>query len=188
MSVLADRPEHAQGFILWLTGLSGAGKTTLANGVGAVLRRSRRTELLDGDEVRRYLSAGAGFSKADRDDNVRRIGFVAALLGRNGIATIVAAISPYAAARNEVRRMAEADRTPFVEVHVTAALDTLISRDPKGLYRRALSGELPHFSGISDPYESPTCPDLAVCTDDEPIAVSVERILAVLRKGGLLAE
>lgn len=183
---MADPPQDAQGFVLWFTGVSGAGKTTLANAVDSVLRRHRRTEILDGDEVRRYLSAGHGFSKADRDAHVRRIGFVAALLARNGIATIVAAISPYAEARGEARRLAEVDGTPFVEVGVTAALETLTLRDSKGLYRRALSGELPNFTGISDPYEPPTAADLTICTDDELIPISVEKIFAVLSGRGLL--
>jgi adenylyl-sulfate kinase len=177
---------HDRGFVLWLTGLSGAGKTTIANGVGAVLSRHRKTEILDGDEVRRYLSAGAGFSKEERDANVRRIGFVAALLGRNGVAAIVAAISPYEAARAEVRGLTEADRTPFVEVHVTATIDALVSRDPKGLYHRALSGDLPNFTGISDQYEPPAYPDLEVHTDREEAHESLGRVLALLRERALL--
>ncbi|MGC4001552.1 MAG: adenylyl-sulfate kinase [Anaeromyxobacter sp.] len=175
------------GFILWLTGLSGAGKSTLSARLRPALQAQLPVEVLDGDEVRTFLSAGLGFSREDRDTNIRRIGFVARLLARHGVAVITAAISPYAATRAEVRRAAEAEGLPFVEVHVAAALEALARRDVKGLYARALAGELPHFTGVSDPYEAPEAPDVRVHTDAEPVDASAERILEHLRARGLLA-
>ena len=136
-------------------GLSGAGKSTLAYALRDRLAPIRRVEILDGDEVRLHLSKGLGFSREDRDTNVRRIGFVARLLARNGTATVTAAISPYADVRREVRELAERDGVAFVEVHADASLDALAARDVKGLYRKAMAGEIPHFTGVSDPYEPP---------------------------------
>jgi adenylyl-sulfate kinase len=165
------------GLVLWLTGLSGAGKSTIAERVAADLRRrGRRVEVLDGDAIRENLSKGLGFSKEDRDTNIRRIGYVAELLARNGVVVIVAAISPYRAVRDEVR--ARIDR--FVEVHVHCSLDELVRRDVKGLYRRALAGEIPHFTGVSDPYEQPLDPEVAVDTAVESVDESVLRVLAAL--------
>src|SRR4029079_1601186 len=140
-----------RGFTLWFTGLSGAGKSTLSLAVGEALQaQGRRVERLDGDEVLQRRSRGLGFSKDDRDENVRRIGFVARLLSRNGAVAIAAAISPYRELRDEVRREHE---SPFVEVCVDCPLDVLVKRDPKGLYAKALQGQIPNFSGVSDPYE-----------------------------------
>jgi adenylyl-sulfate kinase len=165
------------GLVLWLTGLSGAGKSTIAERVAADLRRrGRRVEVLDGDAIRENLSKGLGFSKEDRDTNIRRIGYVAELLARNGVVVIVAAISPYRAVRDEVR--ARIDR--FVEVHVHCSLDELVRRDVKGLYRRALAGEIPHFTGVSDPYEQPLDPEVTVDTAVERVDESVLRVLAAL--------
>src|SRR5438874_11375697 len=147
------------GAILWFTGLSGSGKSTLAAAVGARIQTFRPVEILDGDDIRRHLSKQLGFTKADRDVNVHRIGFVARLLAGHGVFVIVAAISPYAGARNEVRQLATHRRIPFIEVFATAELQTLIDRDVKGLYKRALAGEIAHFTGVSDPYEAPTSPD-----------------------------
>jgi adenylylsulfate kinase len=175
-----------RGAILWFTGLSGAGKSTLATAVGERLRASHAIEILDGDEVRTHLSKGLGFSREDRDTNIQRIGFVARLLARHGILAITAAISPYAATRDEVRRLAEQEAIPFVEVFVNARLDTLIGRDVKGLYRKALAGEIDHFTGVTDPYEAPDKPDLIVATDNEPIDETVERILTTLAARGIL--
>ena len=174
------------GYILWLTGLSGAGKSTLSQALVPVLGAARPVEVLDGDEVRTYLSKGLGFSREDRDTNVRRIGFVARLLARNGVAVVTAAISPYASTRGDVRALAEADGVPFVEVHVSAPVAALAARDPKGLYRRALAGELPGFTGVSDPYEPPPSPEVVVHTDREAVEESAERILAALRDRGLV--
>jgi adenylyl-sulfate kinase len=174
-------PVHFRsGFILWFTGLSGAGKSTLARAVAAAVAEERPVEVLDGDEVRTYLSAGLGFSKEDRDTNVRRIGYVARLLARNGAAAITAAISPYAEIREEVRRQAGKDGVPFVEVYVEAKLESLVARDTKGLYRMALAGELANFTGVSDPYEAPDDPEVVVHSDAEAVEESAGRILSVL--------
>ena len=176
-----------RGFVLWLTGLSGAGKTTLAGRLVPELRaRGLRVEVLDGDEVRTNLSKGLGFSKEDRDTNVRRIGYVARLLARNGVAAITAAISPYREVRGEVRRAVEGDGAFFVEVYVECPLEVLAERDVKGLYRKALAGEIQGFTGVSDPYEAPRAPDVVVRTHEEAVEASAERIIAELERRGLL--
>jgi adenylyl-sulfate kinase len=168
-----------RGLALWLTGLSGAGKSTIAEGVAVELRRrGRRVEVLDGDAIRENLSKGLGFSKEDRDTNIRRIGFVAELLARNGVVVIVAAISPYRAVRDDVRARIER----FVEVHVHCPLEELVRRDVKGLYRRALAGEIANFTGVSDPYEEPVQPEVVVDTSVESVDGSVHRVLAVLER------
>jgi len=173
----------SKGFVVWLTGLSGAGKSTIAQALGEELaQRGRRAELLDGDEVRTHLSKGLGFSKEDRDTNIRRIGYVAKLLTRNGVAVITAAISPYRAAREEVRR----EIGDFVEVYVRASVDECIRRDAKGLYRRALAGEIPQFTGVSDPYEEPLAPEILVDTEQETVAESAARVIARLTELGHL--
>src|SRR5262245_33342451 len=166
--------------ILWLTGLSGSGKTTLAREVRERVSRVMPAEVLDGDEMRRQLSTDLGFTKPDRDTNIRRIGVVARLLAGHGVFTITAAISPYADTRNEMRRAADAQGILFLEVFIDAALQTLIERDTKGLYRRALAGEIDHFTGISDPYEPPLEPELVVTTDRESVAESVAKIMDLL--------
>jgi adenylylsulfate kinase len=183
----ADDAAQAQGFILWLTGLSGAGKTTVAGALHEALRGLGRVEVLDGDEIRTTLTKGLSFSKEDRDENVFRIGYVARLLARNGVATIVSAISPYRSARDAVRQSAGRDGTPFVEVFVDASIDVLIHRDVKGLYQRAIAGDLPHFTGISDPYEPPVDPDLRLTTDLETIDRTVCRVLELLESRNLLS-
>jgi adenylyl-sulfate kinase len=171
------------GFTVWFTGLSGAGKTTLSTAVAAELRARRpHVEVLDGDVVRTNLSKGLGFSREDRDTNIRRIGFVAKLLTRNDVAVVVAAISPYRAVRDEVR----AEIGPFVEVFVRCGLDELIRRDVKGLYERALRGEVTQFTGVSDPYEEPLNPEVVVDTDRETVEQSVAKILAALERLGFL--
>jgi adenylyl-sulfate kinase len=185
----APAPLAAQGgFIVWFTGLSGAGKSTLAEALRARLSRGRSLEILDGDEVRTHLSKGLGFSKEDRDTNIRRIGFVARLLARNGVPTFTAAISPYAEVRDEVRRLASQDGVPFVEVYVEAPIDVLAARDVKGLYRKALAGEIQHFTGVSDPYEPPPAPEVIVRSDREGVDEGVERIVQVLIGRGLVTE
>lgn len=177
------RIRQAAGFTLWLTGLSGAGKSTLATAVGRELsRQGIGVELLDGDEVRQNLSKGLGFSRDDRDTNIRRIGYVAKLLTRNGVVVITAAISPYRALREELRRGIGA----FVEVYVQASLDECIRRDSKGLYRRALAGEIPHFTGVSDPYEEPLAPELVVDTERDDVATSAARVIDRLVELGYL--
>ena len=173
------------GFTLWFTGLSGAGKSTLAAAVSADLRgRGIPVEVLDGDEVRQNLSKGLGFSPEDRDTNIRRIGYVAKLLARNGVAVITAAISPYRAIRDEVREQIGA----FVEVYVKASLDECIRRDTKGLYRRALAGEIPQFTGVSDPYEEPLAPELVIDTEREEVADSASRVVDRLFELGHLRD
>ena len=171
------------GFTLWLTGLSGAGKSTLSHTLAEILRSQGYTvEVLDGDEVRRNLSKGLGFSKEDRDTNIRRIGYVANLLSRNGVIAITAAISPYREIRDEIRR----ESKNFVEVFVNCSLKTLIQRDVKGLYRRALAGEIKEFTGISDPYEEPLKPEITVDTEKQSVAESLEIILQRLSSLGYL--
>ena len=168
------RIAQARGFTLWFTGLSGAGKSTLATAVSAELRgRGIPVEVLDGDEVRQNLSQGLGFSREDRDTNIRRIGYVAKLLARNGVAVITAAISPYRTIRDEVREEIGA----FVEVYVKASLDECIRRDTKGLYARALAGEIPQFTGVSDPYEEPLAAEVVIDTEREEVADSVSRVI-----------
>lgn len=177
----------AQGFTLWFTGLSGAGKTTLTEAIAPQLReRGLRVEVLDGDEVRTNLSKGLGFSKEDRDTNIRRIGYVSRLLARNGVGVIAAAISPYRSVRDEVRRDVQASGAAFIEIYVKASLDTLVARDVKGLYRKALAGEIKQFTGISDPYEEPFYPELVIESDRETVEQSAEKILARLEEWALI--
>ncbi len=172
-----------KGFTVWLTGLSGAGKSTIARSLQQELaQRGRPAELLDGDEVRAHLGRGLGYSKEDRDTNIRRIGYVAGLLSRNGGAVIVAAIAPYREVRDEVR----AGVRGFVEVFVRCSLDELIRRDVKGLYKRALAGEIANFTGISDPYEEPLRPEVVVDTEHEAPVESVDKILSALERLGHL--
>jgi len=181
--VTDGRLAQVHGFTLWFTGLSGAGKSTLSAAVSAELRgRGIPVEVLDGDEVRQNLSKGLGFSREDRDTNIRRIGYVAKLLARNGVAVITAAISPYRAIRDEVREEIGA----FVEVYVKASLDECIRRDTKGLYARALAGEIPQFTGVSDPYEEPLAAELVIDTEREEVADSASRVVDRLLELGHL--
>jgi adenylylsulfate kinase len=173
-----------QGVTIWLTGLSGAGKSTIAQRLSAhLVARGRAVEVLDGDEVRTHLSQGLGFSREDRDTNVARIAFVAKLLTRHGVVAIAAAISPYAAARRAARH-AIGD---FIEVYVRCPLDELARRDTKGLYARALRGELTHFTGVSDPYEEPTAPDVTIDSRTETVDESVAVIIEHLEHSGYLS-
>jgi adenylylsulfate kinase len=172
-----------RGCVVWLTGLPSAGKTTLARRLAHELERRRRAvEVLDGDEVRTRLTRGLGFSREDRDENVRRVAWVADLLARHGVVVIVALISPYRAVRDEVRA-ATAD---FVEVHVACQTEECIRRDVKGLYRRALAGEITQFTGVSDPYEPPLAPEVTVRTDRETPEESLQRIVTALSERGYL--
>ncbi len=173
-----------RGFTLWFTGLSGAGKTTLANKVHELLanRGILNVEILDGDVVRTHLSKGLGFSKEDRDTNIRRIGWVCQLLTKHGVPNIAAAISPYRAIRDEVRQMVG----NLVEVYVKCPLDTLVERDVKGLYKKALAGEIKNFTGVSDPYEEPLNPELVVETDRETVDESAQRVIAKLENSGYI--
>lgn len=175
-----------QGFTVWLTGLSGAGKSTIAARLAPELgARGCAVEVLDGDEVRTHLSKGLGFSREDRDINIGRISFVASLLVKHGAAVITAAISPYAQARGEARERIGNER--FVEVYVRCSLDELVRRDIKGLYAKAIAGELKHFTGVSDPYEVPKKPDVVVDSEFETVEESVSKIFAELEQRGLLS-
>jgi len=178
----------SKGTVIWLTGLSGAGKTTLASALKSELTAAgHRIETLDGDEVRENLSRGLGFSKEDRDTNVRRIGFVARLLARNGVIVLASAISPYRQSRDDVRQSVEGDGARFVEVFVRAPLAVLVERDVKGLYKKALAGEIKNFTGISDPYEEPFAADVVVDSSVETIEESAARVLDHLLETGALA-
>jgi adenylyl-sulfate kinase len=152
------------------------------------LAAGRTVEILDGDEVRNYLSKGLGFSKEDRDTNIRRIGFVARVLARNGVAAIAAAISPYAETRDEVRKLAKEQGVEFVEVFAHAELDSLVKRDAKGLYQKAIAGEIQHFTGVNDPYEPPPNPDVTIRSDKESVEESVQKIIGALQSKGLVPE
>ncbi|MBM3676458.1 MAG: adenylyl-sulfate kinase [Actinobacteria bacterium] len=176
----------ARGFTLWFTGLSGAGKSTLASRVSAELvERGLLVEQLDGDVVRTHLSKGLGFSKEDRDANIERIGWVASRLTRAGAAVVVSAISPFAEARGRARAMVSEHGT-FVEIHVATPLETCVERDVKGLYKRALAGEIADFTGVSSPYEEPEQPELRLDTSGMTPEESTARVLARLAELSLL--
>jgi adenylyl-sulfate kinase len=167
-------------FVVWLTGLSASGKSTLARLVSDELeRRGLLVERLDGDIVREHLSKGLGFSKADRDTNIERIGWVASRLARAGAVVVVSAISPYEEARQKARRLIE-EQAAFVEVHVATSLEECVRRDPKGLYAKAYAGEIADFTGVSDPYEEPTNPELRLDTEGRTPAESLRLVLAKL--------
>lgn len=178
-AVRADR-----GAVIWLTGLPSAGKSTIASALAPALRaRGERVEVLDGDVVRENLSKGLGFGKEDRDINIRRIGFVAELLARNGVKVITAAISPYRAIRDEVRAMAGEH---FLEVYVATPLEVCESRDVKGLYAKARSGQLTGFTGVDDPYEPPLNPEVEIATQGQTVEESAARIIDALVERGYL--
>lgn len=173
-----------KGVTIWLTGLSGSGKTTIGENLVSVLKQhGHNVELLDGDVVRTNLSEGLGFSKEDRDTNILRIGFVCNLLTRNGVFTIAAAISPYRDIRQQVRN----EIGDFIEVYVKCPLEELIKRDVKGLYEKALKGEIQNFTGVSDPYEEPLNPEVTVNTDQETIEESLNKVLVVLEEKGYIS-
>jgi adenylylsulfate kinase len=174
------------GGVVWFTGLSGAGKTTIAGQVAERLRGIRSVELLDGDEVRKTLSQELGFSREHRRINVARISYVARLLAKHGVLAIVAAISPYRSDREEAAQLCRKDGLSFVEVFVDAALDVVIARDVKGLYGRAITGELDQLTGISDPYEAPLHPDLRLPSDQLTPEACTERVLALLNERALV--
>lgn len=174
------------GFCVWFTGLSGSGKTTLAGKLKRELTERRvKVEILDGDIIRQNLSKGLGFSREDRETNLRRIGFVARLLARNGVAVIVAAITPYQSARDEVRELIDQD-SRMVEVFIDCPLETCIERDVKGLYKKALAGEIKHFTGLDDPFETPAKPDVVVRSAEEEPESSLAAIVSSLEEWGLV--
>lgn len=176
---------QSQGFTLWLTGLSGAGKTTIAVELEKrLLEVGVRVERLDGDTVREGLTRDLGFSKEDRDKNIERVTFVAKLLSRNGVGVIASFISPYREARDKARR----ETTNFVEVFVNAPLQTCIERDVKGLYAKALNGQLKQFTGIDDPYEEPLDPELVVNTHEQTVDESVNQILIYLESRAFIPQ
>lgn len=171
------------GFTVWFTGLPCSGKSTLARMLERELKEmGMKVEVLDGDEVRRRLSKGLGFSKEDRDENIRRISYVCKLLSRNGIVAISAAISPYREIREEARR----ENKRFVEVYVKCPVDICIKRDVKGMYKKALSGEIKNFTGVSDPYEEPLNPEVVVETNRETPEESLNKILHKLKNLGYI--
>ncbi|HET7568177.1 MAG TPA: adenylyl-sulfate kinase [Gaiellaceae bacterium] len=173
-----------KGFTLWFTGLSGAGKTTIAELVAPELeRRGLLVEWLDGDVVRTHLTKGLGFSKEDRDTNIERIGWVASRLTRHGAAVVVSAISPYEETRRRARALVE-EFGPFVEIHVATPVEECERRDVKGLYAKARAGEIPEFTGISDPYEEPASPELRIETSEHPPAESARLVLEKLEELG----
>jgi adenylylsulfate kinase len=185
----AEHPESDRsregGFTLWFTGLSGAGKTTIAHLVGPALEeRGHVVEYLDGDTVRTHLSKGLGFSKEDRDTNIERIGWVASRLTRHGAAVLASAISPYEETRQKARQLVEEWGT-FVEVHVDCSVDECARRDVKGLYEKAFAGEIKGFTGVDDPYEAPSDPELRVNTEQESAEEIAARILDKLTELGL---
>lgn len=169
--------QQSKGLIVWFTGLSGSGKTTICNAAFTeLMARGIRTEMLDGDAVRKQLSRDLGFSKRDRDENIRRIGFVAEILSRHGVVVLVAAISPYRAVRDELRQSIG----NFLEVYMDAPLSVCEERDPKGLYKRARAGEIAGFTGIDDPYEEPLAPEVACNTAQETIIESTGKVVAAV--------
>jgi adenylyl-sulfate kinase len=181
---MTDGTSIQKGFVLWLTGLSGSGKSTIAEIVeGELVARRIKVERLDGDIVRQGLTSDLGFSKEDRAKNIQRVTFVAKLLSRNGVGCVCSFISPYQSVRDQVR----IETTNFIEVFVDASLDAVIERDVKGLYKKAIAGEIPNFTGISDPYEAPKEPDLRIQTDDETPLESANQILEYLEERGLIA-
>lgn len=182
-STTHDGTMTKEGCIIWFTGLSGAGKTTITKALEPELKaRGRKVEVLDGDVVRTHLSKGLGFSKEDRDINIRRIGFVAHLLSRNGVIVMTAVISPYQNIRNEIREM----EPNFIEVYVKAPLTVCETRDVKGLYAKARAGEIKGFTGIDDPYEEPMNPEIICYTDQETVEESVSKVLTKLEQLGYI--
>ena len=182
---MSDQNGH-KGFTLWMTGLSGAGKSTITDVlIDRFEERQIPLEVLDGDIVRENLSKGLGFSKEDRDTNIERIGFVADLLSRNGVPVITAAISPYRETREHVRKMHEGN-SEFIECFIATSLEACEERDTKGLYAKARSGEIPEFTGVSDPYEAPENPEIKVDTEGRTPDESAQEILDALEQRGLI--
>ena len=174
-----------RGLVVWFTGLPGSGKTTIANGVAEILRASGyRVEVLDGDWARKTVSKGAGFTREERKRHLHRIAWIARLLARNGVIVLCSFVSPYRDVRREVREIVE-EETPFLEVYVKCSVEEAIRRDPKGLYAKALRGEIKHMTGIDDPYEPPEKPELVVDTESNSIETNVKKVLELLRAEGI---
>ena len=185
---MASTTSAATPFVLWFTGLPGAGKSTLARLAAAELEeRGRHVELLDGDVVRTHLSRDLGYSRADRETNIERIAWVSSRLVRAGAVVVVAAIAPYAGSRRRARDLVEQEGA-FVEVHVATPLEECVRRDPKGLYARAAAGEVANVTGLDDPYEPPEAPELKLDTTDVEPAASLREVLGTLHALGLLEE
>ncbi|GGW64132.1 adenylyl-sulfate kinase [Streptomyces lucensis JCM 4490] len=175
------------GATVWLTGLPSAGKTTIAHELAGLLRADgHRVEVLDGDEIREFISAGLGFSREDRHTNVQRIGFVAELLARNGVKALVPVIAPYADSRDAVRGRHEANATPYLEIHVATPVEVCSERDVKGLYAKQAAGELTGLTGVDDPYEQPEKPDLRIESQNQTVQESAAAVHALLSERSLL--
>ncbi|AZM56223.1 adenylyl-sulfate kinase [Streptomyces sp. WAC 01529] len=178
--------NHVSGATVWLTGLPSAGKTTIAYELAGLLReQGRRVEVLDGDEIREFLSAGLGFSRADRHTNVQRIGFVSELLARNGVLVLVPVIAPFADSREAVRARHQAAGTGYVEVHVATPVEVCSVRDVKGLYAKQAAGEISGLTGVDDPYEEPESPDLRIESQDQTVRESAAALYTLLTERGL---
>ena len=176
-----------KGFVVWLTGLPASGKTTIARRVGEYLQsRGFRVEILDGDEVRRWLSPEAGFSREDRERHLKRVAYVSRLLARNGVAVLASFVSPYQNVREEARKIIESEGLKFIEVYVKCSLEECIRRDPKGLYGKALKGEIKDMTGIQDPYEEPLNPEVIVDSENEKPDLCAEKIISKLRELDLI--
>jgi len=176
-----------KGFVVWLTGLPASGKTTVARKLKEYLQsRGLRVELLDGDEVRRWLSPEAGFSREDRERHLRRVAYVSKLLARNGVAVLASFVSPYRSVRRQARKLIEDEGLKFIEVYVKCSLEECIRRDPKGLYRRALNGEIKDMTGIQDPYEEPLNPEVIIDTENEKPNECTKKVIEKLENLGLI--
>ncbi|MEV7281402.1 adenylyl-sulfate kinase [Streptomyces sp. NPDC093111] len=182
-----SQENHVTGATVWLTGLPSAGKTTIAYELAGRLRaEGQRVEILDGDEIREFLSAGLGFSREDRHTNVQRIGFVAELLASNGVTVLVPVIAPYEDSREAVRKRHAAQDTPYVEVHVATPVDVCSVRDVKGLYAKQAAGEISGLTGVDDPYDEPRNPDLRIESHTQTVQESAAQLHALLTERGLL--
>jgi len=177
-----------KGFVLWFTGLPASGKTTVARGVAEVLKSmGYRVELLDGDWVRKTINPDAGFTREQRRIHLRRVAWIARLLARNGVVVLCSFVSPYRSVRKEIRGIIEEEGIKFVEIYVKCSVEECIRRDPKGLYKKALAGEISHFTGISDPYEEPENPDVVVDTEHESVSECVSKVVSKVRELGLIS-